>query len=155
MSGKQSTENTAKQQRGTPFQKGQSGNPNGRPVGSRNATTLAMEAMLDGQAKTLTQKAIDMALAGDMQAIKLCIDRMLPPRRDVPVCFELPELKLSADIAAATSSVLKVVAAGELTLTEAAELSRIIQSFARAAETAELEERIRRLEQECQNDAKG
>ena len=54
MSGKQSTENTAKQQRGTPFQKGQSGNPNGRPVGSRKATTLAMEAMLDGQAKTLT-----------------------------------------------------------------------------------------------------
>lgn len=89
MSGKRSTENTAKQQRGTPFQKGQSGNPNGRPVGSRNATTLAMEALLDGQAKTLTQKAIDMALAGDMQAIKLCIDRMLPPRRDVPVCFEL------------------------------------------------------------------
>lgn len=64
------------------------------------------------------------------------------------------ELKSSADIAAATSSVLKAVAAGELTLTEAAELSRIIQSFARTAETAELEERIRRLEQEYQNDPK-
>jgi hypothetical protein len=62
-------ENTAGMQRGKPFQKGQSGNPDGRPKGSRNATTLALETLLDGQATALTQKAIDLALAGDMARV--------------------------------------------------------------------------------------
>ena len=56
-----SAENTAGKQRGRPFQTGQSGNPGGRPKGSRNATTLALETLLDGQATALTQKAIDLA----------------------------------------------------------------------------------------------
>jgi Family of unknown function (DUF5681) len=57
-------DNTAEKQRERPFEKGMSGNPNGRPKGSRNATTLALETLLDGQAKALTQKAIDHAILG-------------------------------------------------------------------------------------------
>ena len=60
----------------TRFEPGQSGNPSGRPRGSRNATTLALEALLDGQAEALTQKAIDLALTGDMAALRLCLDRI-------------------------------------------------------------------------------
>ncbi len=60
---------------------------------SCNATTLALEALLDGQASALTQKAINLALAGDMAALRLCLDRILPPRKDSPVAFELPEMK--------------------------------------------------------------
>ena len=59
---------TVKKQVGR-FQKGRSGNPNGRPKGSRNVATLACEALLDGQAEALTQKAIQMALAGDPVAL--------------------------------------------------------------------------------------
>jgi hypothetical protein len=69
--------NTGEQQAGR-FTKGESGNPAGRPRGSRNAVTLAAEAMLDGEAEALTRKAIDMALAGDTVALKLCIDRFSP-----------------------------------------------------------------------------
>src|SRR5258705_118225 len=69
------------------FQKGRSGNPKGRPKGSRNAATLACEALLDGQAEALTQKAIQMALDGDPVALRLC-----PPRRDRPVSFPLPPI---------------------------------------------------------------
>ena len=65
--------NTAGKQRGKPFQKGESGNPDGRPKGSRNATTLALEILLDGQAAALTQKAIDLALTGEMAALRLCL----------------------------------------------------------------------------------
>jgi Family of unknown function (DUF5681) len=68
-----SAENTAGKQRGRPFQKGQSGNPEGRPNGSRNATTLALETLLDGQATALTQKAIDVVLTGDIPALRLCL----------------------------------------------------------------------------------
>src|SRR4051794_181498 len=44
-------EETAKKQRGQPFQPGQSGNPHGRPKGSRNKTTLLAEALLEGESK--------------------------------------------------------------------------------------------------------
>jgi hypothetical protein len=60
------------------FVKGQVPNPNGRPVGSRHKTTLAIEALLEGEAEGLTRKAIEMALSGDMIALRLCLDRIAP-----------------------------------------------------------------------------
>ncbi|HWN80221.1 MAG TPA: DUF5681 domain-containing protein [Bradyrhizobium sp.] len=80
------------EKQGSRFQKGRSGNPKGRPKGSRNAATLACEALLDGQAEALTQKAIQMALDGDPVALRLCLDRLCPPRRDRPVSFPLPPI---------------------------------------------------------------
>jgi Family of unknown function (DUF5681) len=139
-------ENTAQQQRGRPFEKGLSGNPNGRPKGSRNATTRALEALLDGQANALTQKAIDLALGGDMAALRLCLDRILPPRKDRPVSFTLPTINSPQDAAAIVSSVLAAVAAGEITPADAAEVGKLIDSYVKAYETAELAERLERLE---------
>ena len=57
-------EKTGRQQAGK-FAPGVSGNPDGRPRGARHKTTLAIEALLEGQHEALTQKAIDLALAGD------------------------------------------------------------------------------------------
>src|SRR5215831_3861814 len=90
-SGTMSLANTARKQAGG-FQKGQSGNPRGRPAGSRNNATLACEALLEGQAEALTQKAVEMALSGDTVALKLCLERIYPPRKDRPVTFALPPI---------------------------------------------------------------
>ena len=84
--------NSARNQRGRPFVKGQSGCPAGKPKGARHRTTLAAEALLDGEAEVLTRKAIELALAGDSPALRLCLDRILPPRRERPVRFALPLL---------------------------------------------------------------
>ena len=142
-----SAENTAGKQRGRPFQKGQSGNQDGRPKGSRNATTLALETLLDGQAQALTQKAIDVALTGDIPALRLCLDRILPPRKDSPVVFDLPEMKTLNDAVPAMGALVKAVGQGDLTPTEAAELTKMVQAFAKIIETAELEERVQKLEE--------
>ena len=142
-----STENTAGKQRGRPFQKGESGNPDGRPKGSRNATTVALETLLDGQATALTQKAIDLALTGDMGALRLCLDRILPPRKDIPVAFDLPEMRMLNDAVPAMGALVKAVGQGDLTPMEAAELTKMVQAFAKIIETAELEERVRKLEE--------
>ncbi|OKO69707.1 DUF5681 domain-containing protein [Bradyrhizobium sp. AS23.2] len=137
---------TAEKQRGRPFQKGQSGNPTGRPKGARNVTTLAMEALLDGQAEALTQKAIDLALTGDMGALRICLDRIMPARKDRPVTFGLPPIGTAQDAAKASSAVLAAVATGELTPADAGEISRLIDTWVKAFETAELTERLGRLE---------
>ena len=131
----------------TQFKPGQSGNPAGKPKGTRNATTLALEALLDGQASALTQKAINLALAGDMAALRLCLDRILPPRKDSPVAFDLPEIKTLNDAVPAMGALVKAVGQGDLTPTEAGELTKMVQAFAKIIETAELEERVRKLEE--------
>ncbi len=141
-----SSDNTDEKQRGRPFEKGTSGNPSGRPRGSRNATTLALEILLDGQANALTQKAIDLALSGDMAALRLCLDRILPTRKDRPVSFTLPTIDSARDAAAVVSSVLAAVAAGQITPTDAAEVGKLIDSYVKAFETAELADRLERLE---------
>ena len=69
---------------------GRSGNPAGKAKGTRNRTTLAIEALLAGEAEELTRKAIEMAKEGDGPALRMCLDRLAPPRKDAPVCFDLP-----------------------------------------------------------------
>jgi hypothetical protein len=137
---------TAKKQRGKPFAPGQSGNPNGRPAGSRNKATLAIDALLDGEAKTLTRKAITLAKAGDMQALKLCMDRIVPPRRDRPVTFTLPRVEGPADAASAMAAILEAAAQGDLTPIEAGELAKLLDVYVRTVETNELAKRIEQLE---------
>lgn len=139
-------DDTAGKQRGRPFGKGQSGNRAGRPKGSRNATTVALENLLDGKAEALTNKAVEMALAGDMAALRLCMDRILPPRKDRPVTFDLPSIKSASDAAAVTSAVLSAVANGEITPADAGEISRLMDSYVKAFEASEVVERLERLE---------
>ena len=73
--------------RGRPFQKGRSGNPLGRRVGCRNKTTIAAAAFLAGEADALTRKAVELALVSDPTAMRLCVERILPPCRERTVKF--------------------------------------------------------------------
>ena len=129
------------------WKKGQSGNPNGRTAGSRNRATLAIEALLEGEGEALTRKAVELAKAGDMAALRLCLDRILPPRKDSPVAFDLPVMKSLSDAVPVMGALVKAVGQGDLTPTEAAELTKMVQAFAKIIETAELEERIQKLEE--------
>jgi hypothetical protein len=130
----------------TRFKPGQSGNLAGRPKGSRNATTIALENLLDGQAEALTNKAVELALEGDMAALRLCMDRILPPRKDRPVTFNLPPIKGAGDAAAVTSAILSAVANGEITPADAAEISKLMDSYVKAFEASEIFQRLERLE---------
>jgi hypothetical protein len=138
--------NTARKQAGG-FQKGQSGNPAGRPAGSRNSATLACEALLEGQAEALTQKAVDLALAGDTVALKICIDRIYPARKDRPVTFPLPPINTARDAADVMSSVMNAVAAGQLTPADASEISKVVACTVKSFEAAEFTDSLARMDQ--------
>jgi hypothetical protein len=144
---------TAPKQRGRPFPPGQSGNAHGRPIGSKNKTTLAAEALLDGEAEKLTRKAIDLAFKGNVACLRLCLDRIAPPRRDRPVRFALPTLNSAADATNALAAITSAVAYGELTPTEAAELSRVIEATVKAIEVTDVERRLSALEERQNRDA--
>jgi hypothetical protein len=139
-------ENTGRKQATGRFEPGTSGNPNGRPRGSRNAATVALEALLDGEGVALTRKAVELAKSGDMAALRLCLDRILPPRKDRPITFGLPEIKTPESAAATISVVLSAVAAGELTPGEASKVGKLVDVYLRGVEVNELSERLERLE---------
>jgi hypothetical protein len=128
------------------FQPGQSGNPRGKAKGTRHKVTMAVEAMLDGEAEALTRKAIELGLGGDMIALRLCLDRIAPARKERLVAFALPKLERVADAVTASTAIVEAVAAGELTPSEAAELSKVVANYVRTIEATDFEARLSRLE---------
>ena len=89
------------------FQKGQSGNPAGRPRGARNRQTIAAEKLFADDAEVLARVAIDLAKAGDMAALRLCLDRICAPHRHRPTPFDLPQLGVAADAVGAMSMLME------------------------------------------------
>jgi hypothetical protein len=57
------------------FMKRHSGNPDGRPPGTRNKATEAAELLLDGEVEALTRRAVELALEGEIGVLRLCLDR--------------------------------------------------------------------------------
>jgi len=129
-----------------PFSKGQSGNPSGRQRGSRNKATLAVEALLDGEAEALTRKAVELALAGDTVALRLCLDRLAPPRKGRPITLEVGDVTSLNDLSAVQGEVVAALARGELTPEEAADVASVVEKLGQAWERRDLEERIQALE---------
>lgn len=121
------------------------GNP-GKPKGARHKTTRAVEALLEGQSEALTNAAIEKALKGDTTALRLCLDRIAPPRKDAPVSFNMPNIETAEDAANAARAILNAVAAGDVTPLEAATVMAVVEQFRRTLETTEIEARIAALE---------
>jgi len=128
------------------FRKGVSGNPAGKPKGARHKATLAAEALLDGDSEKLTRKAITMALKGDPTAMRLCLERILPPRRDRPVRFQMPNMTTPNDIASAVGAVARAMGRGELTPEEATSVVAVLEIRRKALELVEIEARLLALE---------
>jgi hypothetical protein len=130
----------------TRFKPGQSGNPGGKPKGTRHRVTQAVDALLEGEAEGITRKAIEMALSGDGTAMRLCFERLSPPRRDRPIPFALPKLETAADAKAAAAAIVHAVAEGDLTPSEAADMSKLLDNFTRVLEATDFQTRLEALE---------
>jgi len=122
-----------------------SGN-SGKPKGSRNKATIAIESLMQGQAEALTQIAVTKALEGDSVAVRLCMERIAPAPKDQPVSFNLPKMNNALDASEAAGSVLTAVSEGELTPIEATRVMGLIDSYRRTLELTEIEQRLHALE---------
>ncbi len=129
------------------FKPGRSGNPAGKPKGARHRATVAAEALLDGEAEALTRKAIELALEGDTTALRLCLERILSPRRGRPITFTLPQMTNTGDLRAAGLAILKAVSEGGISPDEAVAVASLIKAAREAMETDELSRRLDALEQ--------
>ena len=141
--------------RGRPFKAGQSGNPAGRPKGSKNLTKLLLER-LDDRAELLIDAIIDRALKGDGAATKIIAERAMPAQKGMLVDFELPERRPdgSMDPVKVQESFLEAVASGKITPADAANLSIIFDRMMAAKNELLFEQKVLATEQEVMRIAK-
>ena len=136
-----------------PFQKGESGNPAGRPRGALNRATVLAQTLLSERAESIAAKVIELAVQGDRTAIRVCMERLVPVIKDQPIAVQLPPIEKPADSVEAAAAIAAAVAAGELTATEAAKLAKVVEVYVRALDSKGFDERLGELEHEIKAQA--
>ena len=140
-------EPTGGKQRGRPFAPGQSGNPAGRPAGSRHAALAALDAIGQEGAEAALRAVVKAAEGGDARAAEILFARVWPARKGRAVLLNLPPVTDTAGVLAALARITEATAAGEVTPDEAQALAGLVEGQRKAIETVELESRLTALEQ--------
>jgi hypothetical protein len=135
--------------RGRPFEPGNKYG-RGRPKGSRNRPKTGDE-LLDKFEPHLMSECIRRALKeGDRTALRLCVERINPTRRGVPLLFKLPTIRSARDAERAAEKVAQALQRGECTPPEAIEVMRFLQAHAQLLQDLQMEIRLERLEERIQ-----
>jgi hypothetical protein len=128
------------------FEPGQSGNPRGRPTGSKNRSTKLLESFED-DLPALIAVTKEKALQGDMTAMRLLLDRGLPVRKPVSPVFDIPELAMASTLTEQAQAVISGVSRGFIPPDVGSQLIVAIGATAKVLETDEVVRRIIQLEQ--------
>ena len=128
--------------------KGVSGNPKGTKTGSRHRVTQAAENVLNGESEALSRKLIERALAGDVNALRICMDRILPPRKDRTIAMKLRGIKRPSDLIKIMHQITQAVAKGGISPQEGSQLSNMVEVQRRTLETGDVAKRLEALEAE-------
>ena len=136
--------------RGRPFEPGRSGNPNGRPVGSRNRIARALEELIDGKAEALVAKVIEKALEGDSSMLRALLSKTVPAQRARTVELELPSIETTADAPAASAAVLAACSCGEISPAEAEAIMALIKTHVGIIGGKDVEARLSAVESKLQ-----
>ena len=129
------------------FQSGNPGGP-GRPAGSRNKATLALDDIASEKGEAILRKMVEAAEGGDMRASELVLSRLWPARKGRLVSIELPKIESASDVVLAMGAVVEAAAAGDITPDEGTQLASILDLKRKSLETADLESRISALEKD-------
>src|SRR5215207_5546898 len=111
---------------------GQSGNPRGRPLGSRNRASLLLEHLTEGEGEAVVRALLAAAKGGDVPAARALLDRLVPPRKERPVRVALPALRTAKDARDALAAVAAAVAEGEMLPGEGEAVVKLLEAYARA-----------------------
>src|SRR5664279_2968080 len=113
------------------FKKGSSGNSAGRPRGSLNKATLACQQLLDGKSEQITAKLLEMALEGNIQAMRMCLDRIVPPRKERCINLDLRPVTSLEELMFQFEDLTPAVAEGRITPGEGESFANILISQAK------------------------
>jgi hypothetical protein len=137
------------------FERGASGNPKGRKVGSRPRALAMLDKIGQDNAADVVRAVIERAKNGDAAMASLLLARCWPPRRGRPIRFAMPRLSTAADLPGALAAVVTAVSEGVLSPDEAASVAIVLNAQMRAVEIVELDRRMKEIERRQANAAEG
>ena len=140
-----SSTSAARKPRGKPFEPGNR-HGQGRPLGSRNKRLLLQE-FLEEYGQPVVHRIVKKAADGDRTAMKLVMDRLLPVAQEDRMAIELPELRTSSDLTAASAAVIEALAKGEITVEQSRAMAELLQAHRSLFVSEEMERRVASLEQ--------
>ncbi len=140
--------------RGRPFQPGNKAG-RGRPKGSRNKKTLFFQSLLNEYGEPLLMTCITKALEGDRHAIRLCVERLLAPRREGVVSLALPPVRTALDLDVVMRRLMRHIASGEVSPAQGEAVARVLENHRRILEAVDLQTRIEKLEQQANGNQDG
>ena len=108
------------------FAKGASGNPTGRPKGRRNNATLLQEQLLGIDGELIIQKAVELAKQGNIPAIKVCLERLIPPAKERCIEIALKSVTNNEELPFTVADVLGAIGRGEITPAEGQQIATTI-----------------------------
>lgn len=129
------------------FAPGQSGNPAGKAKGTINKRTQLVK-LLEPHASDLINKAVELAKSGDVNALRLCIERLIPKVSSEAITMSLPNVDYTKAPAllALGAEIIRAIADQELTPEQGRTLASIIDAQRKTIETGELANRIEEIE---------
>lgn len=139
-------ENTGEIQENGRFKKGKSGNPQGKPKGAKHKASLMAEMLFETEIEAVCHHVINQAKEGNMQAAKIILDRLLPPKKDRPINFKLPMIHNAADALRVGRLICHAVGNGEITPLEGEALSKIVEIQAKNIELFDFGTRLEAIE---------
>jgi hypothetical protein len=131
--------------RGRPFEPGNKMG-RGRPKGSRNKRAAQAQAILDQYAEPLMKKCVAKALEGDVRAISLCLERILPSLREPGVRLKIPKLTTLENIDVALQKVIEEIANGNMSPSQGEKVEAMLQKHRDNVESRAFEARLTELE---------
>ena len=123
------------------YKKGQSGNPDGKPLGAKSRFTAMREALAD-DLPALLDKTKEAALEGDMTAMRLLLERTLPPTKAAAATVDIPALAKAGTLTDKAAAILTAIACGQLPPDVVGALMAALGQMAKKTEVDEMERRI-------------
>ena len=109
---------------------------------------------LEGHGDAIIKQCMVLALKGDRTALRLCMERLVPPCEPAGQRFQLPAVHTVADLGTACSAVLQEVARGRITARDGQAVASVLETRRRLAETQEIHSRLQAVEQKVAENLK-
>jgi hypothetical protein len=129
------------------FEKGKSGNPAGRPPSICNITAATLRKNLTDELPDILTKLVELAKGGDIQAIKLILDRVCPPIKPQAPPISLPVVESLADQG---SEIIRATMQGQIPPDVGSQLITALSNQGKLIELQELTERLQRVEKQLE-----
>lgn len=120
---------------------GRSPNPKGRPPGNE-----VIRKRLESFSEHLIDKTVELALEGNVQALKICMDRLCPPVKDESKFVQIKGMDEADNLSSKSRLIFQSLSKGDISIEDSLKLLNALSVVGRIFESTELEKRVQDLE---------